>query len=50
MKSSFQTHDLGTWYWHCKLDFWIGACPVLEKSPSYTYALMLSPKPHCALR
>ena len=35
MKRFFQKHQLQTWHWHCKLDFWIG---VLEKSSSiHTY-------------
>ena len=25
MKSSFQKHDLQSWHWYCKLNFWIGA-------------------------
>ena len=25
IKSSFPKHNLQTWHWHCKLDFWIGA-------------------------
>ena len=33
----FSKHDLWTWYWQCKQDFWIGAYRVFEKSSSYVY-------------
>ena len=31
MKSSFHKHDLRTWHWQCKLNFWIGAYRVVRK-------------------
>ena len=35
MKSAFLKHGLRILYWHCKLNFWICAYYVLEKSSSY---------------
>ena len=37
MKSSFSKYDLQTWHWHCKLDLWIVAYCVFEKSSSYSF-------------
>ena len=33
---------LQTWHWHFKLDFWIGAYRVLEKSSSYMQYCMIT--------
>ena len=39
MDRSFPQHDLGTWHWHCNLDFWIDTYCILEKNFVYNSQL-----------
>ena len=43
-RALFQKHDLIIWHWFWNLDFWIGACHVLEKSFSYALLMILEEK------